>query len=55
MAYGKKNAAWDFDQAQKKLDTAGGVKIAARRQLGHRQRKRRIRIKRREGYGKEWT
>jgi hypothetical protein len=30
MAYGKKNAAWDFDQAQKKLDSASGVKVAHR-------------------------
>ena len=28
MAYGKKNADWDFNQAQKRLDTAGGVKVA---------------------------
>ena len=30
MAYGKKNAAWDFDQAQKKLDSAGGAEVAHR-------------------------
>jgi hypothetical protein len=55
MAYGKKSADWDFDQTQKKLDAAGDVKIAARGPLGHRQRQRQIRIKRRIGYGKAWT
>ena len=30
MAYGKKSADWDFDQAQKKLDSASGVKVAHR-------------------------
>ena len=55
MAYGKKSADWDFDQAQKKLDSAGGVKIAARGPLAHRQRQRRIRINRRIGYQKPWT
>ena len=28
MAYGKKSADWDFNQLQKKLDKAGGVKVA---------------------------
>ena len=30
MVYGKKNAAWDFDRAQKKLDSAGGAEVAHR-------------------------
>ena len=30
MVYGKKSADWDFDQAQKKLDSAGGVKVVHR-------------------------